>query len=163
MPPTPEELKRKKEIAEQLVQIETACPGSIRLRANPGAMPAALKILSQAGFKKPFLALSQQFVIDTFLSYPLACDLLLPYCFLVGPKDEQHRLHIWDGFGNYKSWCRILPPLQRDEPVMFIINIAPIFIFQISSTGIFCDLLEPNRTFEKEMLESLNKNRPPTI
>jgi hypothetical protein len=145
------DLKRKRELAEQLVRLETDCPGSIRLRANPSRLQLALDLLSQLGFKKPLFASREQFVIDCFLSHISACDLLLTYCALVGPKDPQDRLHVWNGQGDYKGWLRILPQFRHGDPLFFVINIAAAFLSPIDSQRFFCDLLETNRTVEKEM------------
>jgi hypothetical protein len=165
------DLKRKRELAEQLVRLETDYPGSIRLRANPSRLPLALDLLSQLGFKKPLFTSKEQFVIDCFLSHIPACDLLLTYCALVGPKDPQDRLQLWNGRGDYKGSLRILPHFQYGDPLFFVINIAPVFLSAIDSERFFCDLLEPNRTVKKEMQDKLEaevrdafaKNPPPKI
>jgi hypothetical protein len=166
-----DDLKRKRVLAEQLVRLETDYPGSIRLRANPSKLPLALDLLSQLGFKKPLFTSKEQFVVDCFLSHISSCDLLLTYCALVGPKDPQDRLHLWNGRGYYKGWLRILPHFQYDDPLFFVINIAPVFLSPIDSERFFCDLLEPNRTVEKEMQDELEvkvreafvKNPPPKV
>src|SRR4051812_42933762 len=126
MPRTPEQRQRKAEIAANLVRIESEKPGSIRLAPNPAYLRGAVDALSQAGYRKPFLAQSRQFVIDTFLSHASACTLLLDACLLVGPRDAEFRYPIWSGVGGFRAWLCPLPHLRPEDPLLFIINIAPI-------------------------------------
>lgn len=145
MKPTTEEFARKRLIAERLVATETAIPSSILLYPNTSFIPVALQPLLELGFRKPFLTSAKRFVIDCFLTYPAACDLLLGHCFLLN-HDEQHRWHIWNGYGTYKDCVRILPRFEGDEPILFAINLEPVF-------PLFADVLERSPTLEAEMRE----------
>jgi hypothetical protein len=128
------------------------------MKPNPSRISVALDLLSEIGFKKPFLASGRQFVIDSFLTYPSACDQLLTYCYLVGARDHSDRLHLWDGFGRYKAWCKVVPEFRGDEPVIFLVNIAPIWHSPIDSMKSFSDLLEPQRDTHDETAAAISSS-----
>jgi len=151
MNPVPVELiERKKMIAGLLVHLETNQPGSIRVHTNSAQIPTAIKLLAEQGHKKPFFASAQQFVIDCFLTYPEACDLLLTYCLLEAP-DARRRRHVWNGYGVYKKCFDMLPRFQGHEPAFFIVALEPVF-------ELFVGMLEPNRTILEE-----NRQRGPEL
>jgi hypothetical protein len=155
MPRSPEQLERKAAIATNLVRIETEKPGSIRLAPNAWHLRSAVEVLGQAGFRKPFLARSRQFVIDTFLSHQTACNLLLDDCLLVGPRDSEFRYPIWSGVGGFRAWLCPLPLLRADDPQLFIINIAPIILELIGDARYFFHLLELDESVVK-LLRSMH-------
>lgn len=130
---TPKQAERKQLIADHLVGIERQIPDSIRVRANPYLIRAALKTLSQIGFNKRFLAPPQQFVIESFLSSSLACNALLGDCALVGPRDDQSRYPAWSGAGEFRGWLGPLPDFQPGDRILFVINIAPIVFHPIGA------------------------------
>jgi hypothetical protein len=161
---TPEDdVKRKREIAELLVAAETNCPGIIRVRPNAGRISVAVQLLAEIGYRKPFLASGRQFAIDSFLTYPDACDCLLTYSFLIC-EDDERRHHIWNGYGVYKKWFGMLPRFEGHEPIIFAVNIQPVFL-------LLADVLEPNSTWEAEqqakivdsLRELFTKNPPPKV
>ena len=149
MNPVPVELLQRKElIAGLLVYLETNQPGSIRVHTNSAQIPVAIKLLAEIGHKKPFFASAEQFVIDCFLTYPKACDLLLTYSYLEAP-DAKRRRHIWNGYGVYKKCFDLLPRLRPDEPAFFVVTLENVF-------EMFVDFLEPNKTILEE-----NRRRGP--
>ncbi len=143
MPATFEQLQRKQRIAKELVRIETERPGSIRMKPNPWCCSFALDHLAEIGYKKPFLASRQQFAIDCFLTYPDACDRLLTYCFLVGERNSQGLLPLWNGFGDYKASWSTLPQFQGNESIIYVLGVAPVLFFPVDGGILFYQLLEP--------------------
>jgi hypothetical protein len=89
MPATPEQLKRKHDLATNLVRIETENPGIVRLQTNPYLIDRAVVLLAREGFPKRLFARSEQFIIDQFLSDIRACDALMGSSALVGPADSR--------------------------------------------------------------------------
>ena len=165
MPSIPDEhIERKQNIAQFLVTAETLVPGSIRLYPNPGRTATALSLLAELGYKKPFLTSGAQFAMDCFLTYPNACDRLLTHC-LLACSDDEHRQHIWDGYGVFKKcFPGLLPRFEGHEPIIYIINIKPV-VEDMSS------FLEPSETLKAEadekaleqVREFFQKNPPKNI
>lgn len=144
MPATPEQAKRRQEIADILVRIESEQPGSIRVRPNPYLIRAALVVLARAGFKKRLFQLPQQFVINSFLSDSVACDALLGDCALIGPRDDAFGCPAWSGVGGFRGWLNLLPDFQPNDRILFAINISAIVLYYpIGPDKAFYDLLEP--------------------
>src|SRR5260370_25337556 len=131
MPATADQLRRKHDLATNLVRIEGENPGIVRLRTNPYLIDRAVAVLAREGFRKRLFASSEQFIIDRFLSEVLACDALMGSCALVGPKDAEGRHPMWTGYGEYKVSVELLPTFGHGDHILFVVNLAPFFHFAV--------------------------------
>jgi len=132
--------ENRRNIASRLIELESRQPGLVRIRINPGIVPGLAKMLTEKGFKKPFMQSPQQFIVDCGLSYHEALYSLLEITLLSGPNSRNHEFDCWFGSGEYAGWQGHFQ-LQNYEHlannrVFVVINISQ-FVTQMS------DLLEP--------------------
>jgi hypothetical protein len=89
-------------LAERLVKIESANPGTIRFHVNPSTVDFYVAMLKRAGIGKPFFSRSDQFLMDQFVRSEVAAALLLLMSFLYTRTGS--KCHVWMGSGNYAGW-----------------------------------------------------------
>ena len=150
MPATVEQLRRKHDLAANLVRIEAENPGIVRLGTNPFLIGRAVALLAREGFRKRLFASSEQFIIDQFLSDVRACDALMGSCALVGPPDSERKYPMWTGYGEYKMSVELLPTFQPTDRILFAVKTEPFFDFRIDDHRDFRHLLEPLGTRDEE-------------
>jgi hypothetical protein len=97
-------LDNVKRIAKRLIYLDSETPGYVRVRTNPFLRDAVTEKFKKMGFKKPLFQSAEQFNIDCFLSYQAAAESILHRVLLDGQKDDQGRIHCWDGGGRYMGW-----------------------------------------------------------
>lgn len=138
-------LTRSRHIGQRLIELEARSPGTVRMRANPDGfvVSAMVEKLKPLGFKKGFFQSSQQFIYDSFLTYPRAVEACLPYSLLVGPDSVGGHEHCWAGVGMYLGWFgtfaidKFFQSKTLDLDGMLLMVLIKPFFGQIS------DLLDP--------------------
>jgi hypothetical protein len=116
--------ERRYRLAERLVAIEKANPGTIRFHANPRTVDYFVGMLKRAGIGKPFFARSDQFLMDQFVRSEVGAALLLLMSLLY---TRGVKCHVWDGCGGYFGWQGVLAIPKFDhfgkEKFLFMINV----------------------------------------
>ena len=129
-------------MADRLLSVEAARPGTVRMRVNPFMLAFALDALATLRLRKPFFGNAEHFLIDSVLKHDYAMIIVLQASMLAGPTNSEGLVQCWDSSGLYIGVQKIYQMADftsgGKDNMILIVNIEPFF-------GMVADLLDTPR------------------